>query len=187
MITTLYKNYFQKSKAFLFPALGIRKGPMTTPLQTYTSWDEKITNEDNKLICVYNTSDTSHWLVEQKFLVANALYERCEEVPDKNQKLYIFNLDMYHEDLANFRNGNYSRFSLQLKEYIISYYGRMSPEYMYMETFLFPEHFHELYADLLNVSMDILCEVYELANKPDMEKESLRFVKNNLENLIKNV
>jgi len=48
----IYKSYFQKSKVFLYPLLGIRKGVRFVPIETYISW--KNYPEINSLICVYH-------------------------------------------------------------------------------------------------------------------------------------
>ena len=49
----LYKEYFQKSKVFLYPLLGVKKGVRFVPVQTYVSWGDSYTEYRNKLICLY--------------------------------------------------------------------------------------------------------------------------------------
>jgi hypothetical protein len=184
MITTLYKNYFQKSKTFLFPILGIRKGPKTTPLQTYISWEDRITADQQKLLCMYDTTDPGHAQIEQKVLFTNPLFEGVIHSITETQSVYIFNISVFAEDYNHFLKGNYSKFSIPLKEYIINYFGRMSPEYQFIETFLFPENFYELYASLLDVSPELLAKVGELTDIFDPLKENLQMITNDLEMLI---
>jgi hypothetical protein len=38
VIKSLYKDYFQKSRVFLYPALEIKRGGSVTPVETYISW-----------------------------------------------------------------------------------------------------------------------------------------------------
>jgi len=42
---------------------------------------------------------------------------------------------------------------------------------MYMDSFLFPEKYFNIYSELLGVNEEVLMEVGELCTKPDMEKE----------------
>ncbi len=49
----IYSNYFQKSKVFLYPLLGIKKGIRFVPLQTYISWGKKFPESKNKFFCLY--------------------------------------------------------------------------------------------------------------------------------------
>lgn len=186
-ISSLYKNYFQKSRVFLFPMLGIRKGPLTTPLESYISWKDQIQPGDYKLICLYNTADPRHERVEQEQLFANALFERFAEVEAQDRRAYIFNLDIFKQDFDHFLNGHYSELSLPVKNYIINYFGRKSPEFHYIETFLFPYKFYEVYAHLLNVDERLLCEVVELCDKYDPEKENLKLIEKYLESSTKSL
>jgi hypothetical protein len=60
-ITDIYQGYFQKSKVFLYPALGIKRGSSVTPIETYLEWDD-IKIEDRKLICLYHLRDDEEFL-----------------------------------------------------------------------------------------------------------------------------
>ena len=53
VINQLYAKYFQKSKLFLYPLLGLQRG-LTAPEEVYFSWEGKYAPEDQKLILVYN-------------------------------------------------------------------------------------------------------------------------------------
>jgi hypothetical protein len=44
----------------------------------------------------------------------------------------------------------------------------------YMESYLYPEEYYEVYSDLLNVPISTLEEVVELCDKPDLEKEDFK-------------
>ena len=55
-LKNIYKKYFQKSKIFLYPLLGIKKGITFVPNETYMSWDNLYTINDNKLILLYKIS-----------------------------------------------------------------------------------------------------------------------------------
>ena len=51
-----------------------------------------------------------------------------------------------------------------------------------MESYLFPEKYFNMYANLLGTSEDFLKSVGELCSKPDLEKENLVAEVINLEN-----
>ena len=53
-IKSIYAKYFQKSKMFLYPLLGIKKGVDIVPSETYITWGNSIKPEDMKLICLYH-------------------------------------------------------------------------------------------------------------------------------------
>jgi hypothetical protein len=48
---------------------------------------------------------------------------------------------------------------------------------------LFPDKFYEQYASILNVDVSLLKTVGELCTKPDLEKETLLIIVENLENI----
>ena len=182
-IPKLCPGYFQKSKSFLFPALGISKGPFTTPVQSFISWDDYISPSGKKLICLYDTSDQRHSTVGQPILLSNPLFER-EKKLNATRSLYIFDMAIYNEEFGCFIKGKYSQFSISVKDYIKNYFDPSSPEYAYMETFLYPELFFDLYANLLGVDPYNLQQVGQLCNAYNPEKENYSFVKTNSEMVV---
>ena len=54
MIKSLYTDYFQKSRIFLYPALVIPRGTSVTPTETYTSWTGHYDHKDCKFIATYH-------------------------------------------------------------------------------------------------------------------------------------
>jgi lipoyl(octanoyl) transferase len=89
-INSLYNGYFQKSKVFLYPILGIKKGSSVVPTQTFLSWGEEISPEDMKLVCLYTTRNDSnyinfenHFLLNEKTLALyNATYYKINRGGD---------------------------------------------------------------------------------------------------------
>lgn len=199
-IKQLYRDYFQKSRVFLYPALGIRKsttleiqqGKSITPVQTYVSWDNKIHIKEKKLICLYKMRDDPEYKeFERTKLKGNKMFEkliRTEEEPPRG--VYIFNFNQYDKDWDLFIKGRYSKMSTDLKRKIKEFF-RTTPSnpgggnYVYVESFLHPEKYWPLYSELLGVSVDALREVGELTDPPDMEKEALKIAIGNLNKIIK--
>ena len=70
-INALYRNYFQKSKIFVYPLLGIKKGSSVTPVQTYFGWNDYVTPEDMKLVTVFHArTDQDYVDFEKTYLFA---------------------------------------------------------------------------------------------------------------------
>ena len=170
MIDKLRDKYFQKSKSFLYPALGIRRDSVFTPNGTYITIEGMIKHTDMRLICSFRREPTKAFSdFEYTILVANPLYLNTLEIRD--QTLYIFDFSLYKSDWLCFVYGKYSMFSDMFKQAIKVFYGANSNEYQLMETFLYPEQFVGVYAELLDVSVDLLRSVGELCNKWDPAQE----------------
>lgn len=205
-LKTLYRQYFQKSKVFLYPNLGITShyGEVLSPAQTFISWPEKgIKPGDKKLICVYNDS----FLKYEAKLTANKFFLESVETEDYNNspsKAYIFDFKGskkipgdYEPKMKNpfkraemwlklnevdkraqsleysmsynwdmFLLGRYSKLSMSSKKRIKDYYRNQSNSYVYIESFLQPEKYYHLYAELLGVEVEALRMAGELTDKP---------------------
>lgn len=185
-INDIYVDYFQKSKVFLFPALGIKRGTSVTPIETYLEWGD-ITVQDTKLICLYHIRDDDEFVsYEEKYLLGNPLFEDYIEVGD-DKAVYIFDFSEYAEDFAKVVEGRYSLLSQKLKDKIRDMYGASSANYTYIKSYLYPEQYWGIYADLLcpdsgdkATMAKLLEEVGELCSKPDFEKEKLKMSEKSL-------
>lgn len=180
MIEKLYSKYFQKSKSFLYPILGIRKDSAFSPISTYLAVKNLIEIEDIRLICVFKEEETKAFRTfEENMLTTNPLFQ--EKIKNKENTLYVFNLEVYQKDWGNFIMGKYSKLSNTTKKAIRSFYGESSAEYKYIETYLYPEKFFEEYAKLLDIDVEALKDTGELCDPFDMEKETLEISLENLE------
>jgi hypothetical protein len=186
MIDKLYKKYFQKSKSFLYPALGIKKRGNPSPMETYISVEGLIGYEDIKLICCFKTSGSAQFKnFEETMLVGNPLYEYKIDMTDYSA--YVFSLEIYEDDFFRVLLGKYSKLSNQMKKNIKQYFGEHSAEYSYIETYLYPEKYYELYSDLLDVNIGTLKNIGELCDPCDLDKEKLKLPKEILEKTKENV
>lgn len=184
MIKSVYSKYFQKSKSFLYPALGIRKNSRFSPSGTYLSIEDYIGAEEAKLICTYEKDDSEDFkLFEGNYLLENPLF--LEKLEIEKHNIYIFDFNIYQADWFNFILGKYSKLSNVLKRAIKQYYGINSAEYAYMDTYLHPEEYFEEYATLLDVEIENLKQNGELCDPCDIEKETLKIPKKYLEDLKK--
>jgi len=184
MIDKLYGKYFQKSRSFLYPSLGIKRTGIK-PDNTYVSLDGKVNPEDVKLICTFRNDDSEEFKsFEEQMLIGNPLFVEKLQVRDFN--IYIFDLEIYQDDYFNFLLGRYSKLSNVLKRAIKTFYGDKSAEYKVLNTYLFPDNHFENYAKLLDVDIEILKKIGELCNPCDLEKETLKIPVEDFE-LLKNI
>jgi hypothetical protein len=177
-----YKKYFQKSKSFLYPALGIKRGSYIAPSQTYISWGTDVRPVDKNLICVYELQNTeAYHQFEKSALFGNALFSNFYTA-EGNKGVYTFNFSDYKDDWNFFLLGKYSQLSMALKQKIRTYFGPSSNEYAYMDSYLFPHKYYDTYAELFGVERDLLEQGGELCDAYDQEKENLKIKVLNLEN-----
>jgi hypothetical protein len=184
VIDALYVKYFQKSKIFLYPLLGIKRGTSVTPSETYVTWEDKqISSEDKKLICVYpNRTDQEYKTFESNVLLNHNRLVDFIKI-DSNTSVFIFSFDDIPDDWNHFMNGKYSKISEKTKRKILDFFDKRSGNYAYVESYLYPEKHFETYAKLLNVPSSLLIEVGELCNFPNLEKEKLMAKIADLENI----
>ena len=103
----------------------------------------------------------------------------------KGYNLYVFDFEIYKTDWYNFLMGKYSKLSNVLKRAIKVYYGDKSKEYKYIDSFLYPDKYFDVYAKLLEVDVSSLKEIGELCDPWNLEKESLKIPVEDLEILTK--
>jgi len=181
MITEIYSKYFQKSTAFLYPLLGIAYASSIKPERTFLSWDNCFTTDDSKLLCLYQLrSDKDYITFERSKLLNNSLFCKFEELED-NKAVYVFDFSSFKEDYDHFVNGNYSLIDESIKLKILSYYLQSSLQREYIQSYLFPENYFKVYANILGVDEKLLRKVQELCSKPDLEQELLTIKINNYE------
>lgn len=175
----LNKKYFQKSKTFLYPLLGIKKYA-PSPTQTYIAWMGRYTPKQRRLICLYTNDDWFEFApFERGIIRANSLYFTSFDLNHK-QKAFVFSFDKFRSDWIHFLNGRYSQFSNTAKLAIRHYFGETSEEFNIIKMYLFPDQFKELYAQSLfapedlNRGLRLLEGLPELCDKCNMSKETYR-------------
>ena len=177
----LHDKYTQKSRIFLYPALNIRRGSSIKPIQTYVAWEELISPTDRKLICVYNIEDTEDFQIfERVKLLGNEKFCEFRQTLD-NKGIYIFTFDDRPYDWDKFVKGKYSQLSDATKSEIERFYGKDSSTYEYVMSYLYPEDYFDIYAELLGVNINILKNVGELCAPYNIDKETLKISVENLE------
>lgn len=174
IIKKLYTKYFQKSRSFLLPILGIKKNTTFPNINSYLCWEGAYVLTDYKLILTYYVQEDEKWNnYLLNILMNNPLFDEYHQVDDQ----YIavsFDLSIYKEDFEHVLFGRYSKLSKLTKGKIREYYGYHTPEWAYLESFLFPEKYMRLYSELLDVDIKHIKHTGELCDKPDIERETLK-------------
>ncbi|MEI6887471.1 MAG: hypothetical protein WCK31_04530 [bacterium] len=185
-LESMYKTYFQKSQILLFPALEIKRGGSVTPIQTFVAWKGNYEIGEAKLCTLYHLRDDQEFRVfEQQWLMGNKIYHDFKQV-DTNKGVYVFDFSTQQEDWNNFVDGKYSLMSESHKKKVLAWLGYNNANYAHVESFLYPEKYFKIYAELANVDEYDLRKVGQLCNKPDFDKETLEMSIVNLD-MIKNL
>ena len=170
----MYKEYFQKSKVFLYPLLGIPKGQKFVPVGTYLAWEDEIDFSDMKFMCLYKQRESkAFYKFEDKYLLGNILFDDYQKL-SKTMHLYIFDFTKFPNDWRAIMNGRYSKFTDRSKKIITDFFEGSGKVTEYIESYIYPDYYHEDVAEDLAVTLELLQKVYELCDKPNLEKETLK-------------
>lgn len=157
----------------MYPLLEIRRGGSVTPVQTFTSWEGLYKHEDMRLCVLYHLREDQDFKVfEEAKLFGNEHFLEFKHVSESDG-VYVFDLSKYKDDWEIFLKGKYSKLSRDTKKKIIAYHGVRTPNYPYVDSFLHPDRYFQLYAELLGEKESLLREVGELCSLPDLEQETL--------------
>ena len=181
-LKSIYSKYFQKSKVFIYPLLGIKRGNSVIPIETYICWDGHYTSQDMRLICLYETNDSADYAKFERTILAKHT-RLVDFVKNKNKSIFVFDFSDLEENWDHFLNGQYSKLNASTKNKILKFFDKNSGNYAYMYSYLMPEKHFETYADILGVNEDMLRKVGELCDKPDIDKETLVFEEADLDSL----
>ena len=170
-IKELNKKYFQKSAFFLYPLLKIPK--VIIPIDTYIQWDDYFSLNEHVLICRFKKFTKDLELdVEKHVLLSHPLYKDYHELED-GTVVYIFSLANHKDLMKAFLIGKYSKLSEKHKQTIIQFFKEGTYTRSYLKSYLYPDDFYEIYSILLEMSIETLKEIGELASPPDLKKENL--------------
>lgn len=168
-----YLKYFQKSKIFLYPLLDIKKNKDYVPTETYICWDNIYTLKDYKYICIYNSKrDLKFQKFENKVLKHNKNLNWYGSISEDKQ-VYVFDYSEYKHDYEMFIKGSYSKISINSKNKILNYFGKIGNISSYIKSYLNPEEYHNVYAEALLVNVEIIKKVHEICTPPNLKKETL--------------
>lgn len=175
MIKKLQREHFQKSKTFLYPLLGIKRGSKYKPDETYLCWEGHFKFYDNVLICVYNLVNSEDYRSFEQSVLFHNLYFIDFYYLSNNKVAYCFTLEDYRTDYHLFLDSRYSEMSDTVKKKILNFFSFdiKSQHFHWLNSYLNPERYYYLYAELLNVDPDELKRTRELCPALNTTKETL--------------
>jgi hypothetical protein len=175
MISELYKNYFQKSRAFIYPLTNMPKNSVFNPVCTYITWKGKFEAHDVRLMAKYEIGEENKKWEEflAEILLKNPFFESCYYAKNENSAIVVFNMKSRGDSFMHVVSGRYSKITPEMRSLILMYYGYNTSEWAYIETFLTPAKFMGLYAKLLGCDVSDLESQGELCDIPDMKLEHL--------------
>jgi len=171
-LNTIYPNYIQKSRLFLYPILGIRRGSSVTPVQTYMTWKDVYSLNDYKFIIVYHLRDDKEFKSFEEKLINHSLFDGFFELADNNGA-YVFDFSSFKSEYKKIINGKYSMLDDEYKRKVLLFFRNHSKHHAYIESYLYPEKYYGDYAKILDVEKSLLQQVGELCSLPDLSKEDL--------------
>jgi len=170
ILKTIQKTYVQKSRIFLYPLLGIRRGVSITPIQTYMTLNKLYSTDDCKLIAVYHKRDDNAFKnFENNYLIGNHLFDNSYEISD-NKVIYVFDFSRLKSDYIKITKGKYSKLDDKYKNRILDFYKN----HTVIRSYLHPTSYMKDASVLYNVSVNLLKEVGELCSLPDLSQENLK-------------
>ena len=171
-LTSVYSKYFQKSKVFIYPLLGIKRGLSVAPKETYVAWEGHYKPEDMKLICVYDYREDEEYKKIEKHILLE--HNRLSDyIKVKAEVIITFDFSDLDHDWFHFINGRYSEIETKVKQKILGFFDTHGGNYAYMHSYLIPEKYYDNYAELLSVDVETVHEVGELCDKPNINNETL--------------
>jgi len=173
IIDSLYRNYMQKSKVFLYPLLNIKRGVSVTPIQTFMNWKDKYCFTDSMLITQYHMRDDSDFrLFENVKLLGNKRFHEFHLLND-GTGAYVFDFKDLEDDFWKITIGKYSQLSANSKKQILDFFKNHPSHHTYLSSYLYPERFHTMYSEILDVKLEVFKQVHELCSLPDLNAETL--------------
>ena len=173
-VKSIYNKYFQKSKIFIYPLLGFKRGIKIVPSETYLAWDPYYIPEDMKLVCLYHPKQKDDYKkFEEDVLLKHTRLIDVKEI-DNDNKLFVFDFSYLDINLNHLIEGNYSKIKNSIKGDICSFFDNTSANFVYIRSYLYPNKYFEDYAECLDVDIEMLEGVGELCSKPNIEKETFR-------------
>jgi hypothetical protein len=158
--------------------LGLKREAIYVPVQTYLQWEDKYTIQDQKLILTYQNKKDASWdsfLLNS--LMSNQMFDEYYVLSDEMIAV-SFDMNCIAADYLLACEGKYGKLSKFVKGKIRDYYGYNSPEWAYMETFLYPSRYVATYSRLLAVDEEHIKFTGELCDPPNLDQETLKLKPN---------
>jgi hypothetical protein len=126
-----------------------------------------------KLVAVYPARKDQEYLNFEKHVLLKHPRVTDYILLNEDQCIFTFDFSDLENDWQKFMKGQYSKINPQLKRKIRDHFDKNTSTSIYIDSYMFPDKYFALYADLLGTNEALLREVGELCSPPDLEKENL--------------
>lgn len=172
-IKSLYRDYIQKSRLFMYPLLDIKRGVSVTPIQTFMAWEGRHCFSDSKFILQYHLRDDQEFRTfDAVKLKGNPFFEDFHALKD-GTGIYVFDFSSMEKEFWKIVTGKYSELEENTKEKIRQFFKSSIHHAAYMESYLMPQNYFGMYSDILGVKVEHFKACGELCEKPDLTAENL--------------
>ena len=170
----IYDSYTQKSRIFCYTVLGIKRGASYIPEETYMAWKGEYSYEDCRLVVHYKKCNGSFFAAYSKGILEKcALFEKYVEI-NKDERVYIFDFTPHKENWMKILDGKYSQLKHTYKKAIETFYWKDYHQRKTVSKLIYPLQHYAEFAGYVGVDPELVREVGEVYDKPDLEKEEFR-------------
>lgn len=169
----IYDSYIQKSRMFCYSTLGIKKGNYIIPEETYMALENLYEFSDCKLILHYKNCNNNDFIMFTKNKLEKLNFYEKKIPIDINENLFVFDFSSNKLNWNKILNGEYSKLTYSYKKMIENFYFYEEENKRTVMKILNPYRHYEEFAGYLDVSPNIIKEVGELLDKPNLKKEKL--------------
>lgn len=171
----LYDKYLHKSRMFCYPLIGIRRKAEIIPSQTFMSWNGLYKANDLRLVCHYsNCNSPSFNKFSKEYLESNRLFEKRIKL-ETDQFAYVFDFSTYEKDWQCILSGKYSKLSNDYKKQVLKFFLLNKDHFDVIKKILYPTDHYTEFASMLNVSTELISNVGEVLDLPDLNREAFTF------------
>lgn len=167
-----FKTYIQRSRLFLYPLLEIPFHSNVKPLMTYLAESEDNLGEVQSIILKYTREHTDEYYNFRNNLLLHPRFKK-HKVTIKYD-IVILDLSDYKDDIQFLIEGKYSMFSEEVKRKIKTFYNEKELGASIIDSYLYPESYHQYYANYYSVPIEMIKEAHETFGPPIMSKEIIK-------------
>ena len=102
------------------------------------------------------------------------MFDCYVETENEDEVALVFDYHCVEETYQSVIEGKYSNIDKLSKKKIREYYGYSSPEYAYIESFLYPDRYVKTYSEILDVEEEHIRFTGQLCDLPDLTLETLK-------------
>lgn len=169
----IYDYYTQKSRVFCYSVLGMKKGAAFVPEETYMAWKNVYSFDDCRLLLHYKNCNAVNFETYSKNIIEKCTLFEKHVIISETERVYVFDFTRYRTDWQMILAGKYSQLRYPYKKAIEAYYVKDYQNSKIVSKIIYPVKHYSEFAGYLGVTPEIVKEVGEVFDKPDLDREEL--------------